>query len=47
MSLATVQINDEEVAKTLAKREGHFLEFKRISVKPAQLTKDVVGLCQC
>lgn len=39
--METVAITEEQVAKLLARREGHFLDFKRTAVSPARLTKTI------
>jgi len=39
MPIHTIAINAEEAKKIMSRQEGHFLDFKRITIMPAKLTR--------
>lgn len=38
-----IEVSDEEVARLIAREEGHFIDFKAIEIKPARLTKTLAS----
>jgi len=43
MPVGTVELAHDDVTKLLASHEGHFLDFKRIDVTPAKLTRTIAA----
>lgn len=41
----TITLTDEDVARLLARSEGHFLDFKSTAIAPGKLTKSLAAFC--